>query len=498
MSPTEVRGSTIDTVAAPPPTEDHEEAAHEEEHQHSAPTLNPDCTREVDVEVPAEEISRQFQKVVRRYRKLSRIPGFRAGKVPESLIRSRFADQIRRDVLEAVVPDSVRSAIAAKNLTPVSQPQASQLDLEDGKPLGFRVVFEVVPEFSVDGYQEIKVEKPSAALTDEEYDRELEGLRDSHAVMEPVTEDRPLADGDVASLTFAGKILGAIENGEFKPLPEPVAPQAETAVESPPASEDATAAAAEPAPEPTPEPISGKDVLFEVGGRNTLDSFNNALRGTKAGAHVSFETDYPADFGEPRLAGKRVAYEVTVDSIKKKILPALDDSFAREMGDFENFDAFSKHLRDIMEHSKQHRMEQETVGKLTDALVARFDFPVPESLIEDQLDQRLDRGLRILASQGMRPDQMRHLDFDRIRSDQRGVATAEVKGALLFQRIAETEKIEISEAELDKELEALARSRGETVEALRRRLTENDGLARIRERLRREKTEHLLYERLPA
>lgn len=477
LSSTETPGSTLDPQAVPPPAENAEASHVDEDHAHPVHTLNPDCTREIEVEIPAEEVSREFRKVVRRHQKSLRLPGFRAGKVPESLIRSRFREQIRNDVLESLAPEKTREAIAAKNLVPVSQPQATGMGLEDGKPLNFKVVFEVVPEFSIEGYQDVTVEKPDATLTEEEYNNEIESLRDAHSVMEPVSEDRPLADGDTASLNYTGKILGTLENGEFKPTEEP-ADQVEG--------------------EAGTEPITGKDVLFEVGGRNSLESFNNALRGAKAGAHLSFEIDYPDDFGERRLAGRRVAYELDVNSIKKKILPALDDSFAKEVGNYESFEALSKQLREMMERAKQRRLENETISRLIDALSARFDFPIPESLVEQQLDHRLDRGLRILAAQGMHPDQMRHLDFDRIRADQRDAAVAEVKGALLLDRIADAEKIEVSEADVTAELEEVARSRGESVEAARQRLTAGDGLARIREQLSRDKIGRLLYERLPS
>jgi trigger factor len=148
-----------------------ESAGHDHEgHSHGAATLNPDCTREVEIEVPADEITRHYQAVTKRYRKMARIPGFRAGKVPESLIRGRFAEQIRQDVMEAVLPEHFRSAIAERQLKPISQPQITKIDLEEGKPLHFKAAFEVLPDFSIDGYQDVKVEKPSADLTDAEAD----------------------------------------------------------------------------------------------------------------------------------------------------------------------------------------------------------------------------------------------------------------------------------------------------------------------------------------
>jgi trigger factor len=442
-----------------------EPAGHEHDgHSHATATLNPECTREVEIEVPAEEVSRSFQAVTKRYKKMARIPGFRSGKVPESLIRGRFAEQIRQDVMEAVLPEHFRTAIAAQNLKPISQPQVTKIDLEDGKPLHFKAAFEVMPEFSIDGYQDVKVEKPSAELTDAEVDAELARIRDSRSTMEPVTEERALVDGDFAQISFTGNVQPA--EGE---------------------------AATEEAPQ---QPISGQDVMVHVGGPNTLDSFNAALRGSTVGQQLKFEVSYPADFGERQLAGKRVAYDLEIKGIKKKIEPELNDEFAKELGQYESLADFTRQLREHMARDKQRHVQTETTNRLLDALVTRFEFPVPESLVQQQIDARLDRGLRALASQGMRTEDMRNLDFDRLRAAQRPSATAEVKGSVLLDRIADAENINVPEEEVESELQGISLQMREPVDALRARLTEDGSLARIRERLRREKMGALLYERL--
>jgi trigger factor len=440
-----------------------ESAGHEHEgHAHGGATLNPDCTREVEIEVPADEITRNYQAVTKRYKKLARIPGFRAGKVPESLIRGRFAEQIRQDVMEAVLPEHFRTAIAERQLKPISQPQVTKIDLEEGKPLRFKAAFEVFPDFSIDGYQDVKVEKPSAELTDAEADAELARIRDSRSTMEPVTEERPLADGDYAQISFTGDVQPA--EGEDAPQ----------------------------------QPISGQDVMVAVGGPNTLDSFNAALRGASVGQQLKFEVSYPPDFSEPQLAGKRVAYDLEVKAIKKKIEPELNDDFAKELGNYESLDDFKQQLRDHLARDKQRRVQTETINRLLDALVARYEFPVPESLVQQQIDVRLDRGLRALAAQGMRTEDMRNLDFDRLRAGQRPSATAEVKGSMLLDRIADAENISVAEEEVENELQGISLQMREPLETVRTRLTEDGSLARIRERLRREKTGALLYERLAS
>ncbi len=447
-------------VAAPEEHAGHDHSSHE--HHHHAPALNPECTREVSIDIPADEVSKQFRKIAKRYQKQARIPGFRIGKVPDSLIRSRFAEQIRQDVVEEILPGHFRTAIEQQGFKPISQPQVTDIHLVDGEPLHFKAAFEVLPDFSIDGYQDVKVPRPETALTDAEYHAELGRVLDSRSTMEPVTEERTLADGDWAEINFHG---------------------------------DAAAAGVEPVEGGSPDPIEGNGVLVEVGGPNTLPAFNEALRGARPGQELKFEVSYPEDFGEKRLAGKTISYQIEVTAIKRKILPELNDEFAKELGDFETIDAFTTDLREQAGAEKRRQLENSAKDALVQSLVDRFQFAVPESLIQQQVDARLDRGLRALASQGMKPEDMRKLDFDRLRVAQRDSALAEVKGSILLDRIADAEHTEVTDAELEDQLQLISVQTREPIETLRARLTQDDSLARIREQLRREKTRESLYER---
>jgi trigger factor len=236
--------------------------------------------------------------------------------------------------------------------------------------------------------------------------------------------------------------------------------------------------------------------MLEVGGKNTLEAFTAALRGAKVGQQLKFEVDYPAEFGEARLAGKSVEYDVEVKGIKRRIQPELNDEFAKELGNYESYADFTTKFREGLQNEKNRRTESETREKLMEALVARYTFPVPESMVQQQIDARLDRGLRALAAQGMKEDDMKRLDFARLRAAQRDAATNEVKGLLLLDRIADAEGIEVTEEEIQMELEMLALQLREPVDALRARLTGDGSIVRIREQLRRDKTGTLLYSRL--
>ncbi len=431
-------------------------------HTH-APAMNPECTRDVTVEIPAEAVSSAFRRIIKNYTRQARIPGFRAGKVPPSLIRSRFDEQIKQDVVEQLLPQHFRAAIEAAGVQPISQPQVTELHLEDGDALRFKALFEVLPEIALDGWQDIKVDREAAELTDEEFEVELDRVRDSRSTMEPVEEDRALADGDYAQITFKGE-PGAADAA----LPE------------------------------LDEPIAGRDVMLEVGGKNTLPAFSDALRGAKPGQELKFEVGYPADFGEPRLAGRTIAYEVEVKAIKHKNAPEMNDEFAKELGQYETMDEFKEKLREHLTRDKKQRAEAATKDKVLEALAERYSFPIPETLVQQQIEQRLDRGLRALAQQGMTQEQMRGLDFGRLRLAQRDAALGEVQGTMLLDRIAQFEGVEVADAELDRELEMLSVQTQEPLATLRDRLTKDGAIHQVRAQIRREKTGALLYEKLGA
>jgi trigger factor len=468
--------------AEPQQEHDQAEAAHDHEHAHShGPVLNPDCTRELVIDVPADEVAAAYRKVAANYRKYAKIPGFRAGKVPESIIRRRFAAEIRKEVIDSLLPERFNKAVNELNIRPVGQPQVTDLSVEDGTPLHVKAVFEFIPAFSIDGYKDVKVDKPPVETTEEEFQHELSHLRDSRATIEPVEEDRPLKDGDWAEISYKGQI------------------QNETPAAAPEGAAQGTldSQSAETQPADT-QPIGGENTLVEIGGKDTVEAFSKSLRGAKPGQELKVEVIYPADYSEAKLAGKTVAYDVEVKAIKKRILPELNDDFAKELGHYETYAALEASVRDYLSARKRRNVEAETKDRLFAAMNERFTFPVPESLVQDQIDIRLERGLRALAAQGMQPEQMRKLDFTRLRVAQRDSALAEVKTNLLLDRIADDENITVSDEDVDKELQIVSIQSREPLDSLKVRLTKDGGMARIREQLRRDKTASILYERLPA
>jgi trigger factor len=416
--------------------------------------------REIQVEIPVEDVNRQTDTLIQKYQKVARIPGFRRGHVPASIIRQRFSEEIKTDMVEALIPRFFRQEAERLSLHPVSQPRVTDLHLHDGEPLRFKAAFEVLPEIKLQGYKELHADKPEIAVSEADVEQALADLRERHASFNPV-EGRALADGDFAQVSLDGN----------------------------------------PKAEPTPggnksgegQPVHMDEVLVEIAGPNTMPEFTANLRGTNAGDERTFDVNYPDDTQDKRLAGKTFSYAVKVQAIKQKSLPELNDEFAKQLGEFQTVDDVRKTIREQMEAERRHQAEHDAKEKLVGELIQRNDFEVPDSLIEQQIDIRLERGLRALAAQGLTAEQMKKMDLNRLRAGQREQAIHDVKAALLLERVAEEENVQVSDDELNQELESLAKQSKQTSEAVRARLTRDGGLDRIRTRIRNEKTLEFLY-----
>jgi trigger factor len=410
--------------------------------------------REISVEIPAAEVTRETEAIILKYQKVARLPGFRAGHVPASIIRQRFKEDLKSDVVEALVPRYFRKEAEKLGMIPVSQPRVTDLHIHEGEPLRFKASFEIMPEIKVEGYKELRADHPEIVVKDEEVEEALASLREQHATFTSV-EGRALADGDFAQASMDGK---------------------------PKDSDDKAA-----------QPVHMDEVLIEIGGKNTVPEFSENLRGANAGEEREFEVKYPEDMADKRLAGKTLVYTIRIQAIKQKNLPGLNDDFAKELGEFADLEAVRKQIRENMEAERKHTAEREAKDKLVNELVKRNDFEVPESLVDRQIDMRLERGLRALAAQGMKMEDLKKMDLPRLRAGQRDQAVQDVKSSLLLERIAEVEKIEVGDDEVNHELEALAQQTKQTPEAVRARLTQDGGLDRIRNRIRSEKTLEFLY-----
>ena len=419
----------------------------------SGETVKDGVKREISVEIPADEVAREMEVIIQKYQKVARLPGFRSGHVPASIIKQRFKEDLKSDVVEALVPRYFRKEAEKLGLIPVSQPRVTDLHIHDGEPLRFKASFEIMPEIKVEGYKELRADHPEIEVKDEEVEEALNSVREQHATFTAI-EGSSLSEGDFAQASMDGR-------------PKDV--------------DDQT------------KPVHMDEVLIEIGGKNTVPEFSTNLRGANAGDTREFEVVYPEDTNDKRLAGKTFVYTVKIQAIKQKNLPELNDEFAKQLGEFTSLDQVRKQIRENMLAERRQTAEREAKDKLVAELVKRNDFEVPESLIDRQIDLRLERGLRALASQGMKMEDMKKMDLPRLRAGQRDQAVQDVKSSLLLERIAELENIDVGEDELNRELDSLALQTKQTPEAVRARLTQDGGLDRIRNRIRSEKTLEFLY-----
>ena len=402
------------------------------------------CRRELELEIPVEEVSKSSEKVAKEFAKVARVPGFRPGKAPISLIKRRFAEEIKSEVLQNLVPETVEKAVADQKLSPISQPQVDKLEFNEGQPVKFRASFDVLPEFTLGNYKTLEIEMPEMTITDEDVNKALAETQERAAAFAPV-ESRPVENDDFVQV----KLHGTPEGGG--------------------------------------EPLQAESVLCHVGAEETMEPFNENLRGANVGDHKDFDVNYPADYPDPKLAGKLFHYSVDVLGIKTKKLPELNDEFAKDVSDATSLDELKTKIHESLEHERDHRQKDLQREKIIGELVKLHDFPVPESLVEHQMDVRLERVVRSLAQQGVDPRAV-NVDWVSLRHRQEERAKEDVKAELVIDRIATEEKIEVTDEELEHEIEHAASHSGESPEAVRARLTKQGALDRMKAKLRSDKT----------
>ncbi|MDP9146423.1 MAG: trigger factor [Acidobacteriota bacterium] len=402
------------------------------------------CRRELNLEIPAEEVSKAMDRVAKDFAKVARVPGFRPGKAPLTLIRRKFADDIKGEVLQSLVPRTVEKAVTEQKLTPVSQPQVEELDFNDGQPLKFRAVFEVLPEFDLGDYKNLELEMPVMNVVEEDVTKTLDEMRERAAAFSPV-EGRPVKDGDFVQLKLTGT------------------------------------------PEGEGEPLQADSVLCHVGAEETMAPFNENLRGVNIGDHKDFDVDYPADYPDTKLAGKKYHYSVDVLGIKTKKFPEMNDEFAKDVSDATTLDELKTKVRQGLEHQRDHKQKDLLREKILSEIVKLHDFPVPQTLVEHQMDTRLERVVRSLAQQGVDPRAV-NIDWVSLRKRQEERAKDDVKAELIVDRIATAENIDVNDEEVEQELQHLGSHSNESAEAMRARLTKQGTLDRIKAKLRSDKT----------
>ena len=409
------------------------------------------CTSELDIEIPWVEVEKESDKALKGLSKGVRVPGFRQGKAPKSVLKMRFKDEIKSEVLERLLPKYFWEKAEADNLKVVGTPDVADLHFEDNEPVKFKAVFEVFPDYELGNYRRLEVPYLEPVVEDSDVDAELERLRESQASYRNL-DPRPLADGDLAVFSLKS---------------EPV--------------DDSPA-------------VDQEETTLTIGADETLPDFSNALRGKSPDDEVDFEVTYPDDFASEKLAGKSIPFHAKVLGIREKELPELDDDFAKDVdAQFETFDALKSRIREGMLDMRRNQGSQRAKDQLVDQLVEAHEFPLPKRLVDQQIGTRLENNLRSLSQQGVDVKSL-DIDWQKIGESERPRAEHDVKAGLLLGRIADVENIQADDSQIDAEIERYAEQNQLSAGGARKKLAEDGALDRIKSFYRNEKVLSFLFD----
>jgi trigger factor len=409
--------------------------------------------RDLTIEVPSNVVDEAIGHAAAKLGRSARIPGFRPGKVPANVIRQRFKPQIMQDVAEHLISKAVGDALVEKGVEPIATPDIKDLVLEEGKPLTFKASFDVVPGFDPGDLGTIEATEPTAVVEDEAVNQSLERIRERNARYEAVES-------------------GAVEAGHTVVV----------GLERQGTDKDGKRG----------EPDTHEQVNIELGAPSNPPGFDDQMLGMTPGTTKSFTITYPADYAIPELAGGTVDYSVTLKEIKKRVVPALDDELAKDLGEFDSLDALRAHVRHDLEHEAKHASERQLRQDVMKQLATRVPFPVPESLVEREIERRLEDFARRLMEQRIDPRQA-NIDWNAFREGQRAPATEAVASAIVLDEIAKRDTIDVTDEDIEGELQRYAEQTGHTVPSIKARLQKDGELGRLAAGLRREKTvKHVL------
>ncbi len=401
------------------------------------------------VEISAIDAGEEFAKAANEFRKFANIPGFRPGKSPMQLIKSRFKEDMKSEVYKKLVPEAYEQAIKKRSLKPVGQPDLDNLTGEEGEAVKFEAVFEVKPEIEIPEYKGLKLVVPETEVTDADVDKRLDELRESHAQLVAV-EDRPIQDKDVVVIDMKGSYADDKEGGSGE------------------------------------EAISKDGLTVTVGDERTLKEFTDNLTGLNIGEEAAFDVEYAKDYPAEELADRKVSYKVEVTDIKAPELPELSDEFVKELGEYESLEKFREELKSEMIKGRNQDRENQIRNAVIDKLIEGSEFEIPSALVESKIDERLKDFAGRLLSQGISPEKV-DIDWAAYRESMRPDSERDVRATLLLEQIAEKEGIAVSKEEVDKEIETLSETYSQPVEKVRQLLVKDGNLEGLKKDIQRRK-----------
>ena len=427
-----------------------------------------DTRKNLVVEIPSTTVDAEIDKIARDYGKAARIPGFRPGKVPAKVVRQRFRDQILHDVAHGLIPRAVDEALRERGVEPVDTPDIKDVVVEEGQPLKFTATFETVPPIEPGDYSTIQLRRAGLTVDDGAVDQALSTLRERGARYEPV-EDRGVKNGDSVLMDLV---------------------RTTTAVEAGGDAVDHEGHAADHGPSSD----NHQNVTVDIGAAANPPGFDEQLTGLIAGAQKTFDVQYPDDYAIKELAGTTVSYDVAIKAVRKRIVPELDDEFAKDLGDFASLDALKARVREDLEHEAKHEADRELRAELMKQLATRVTFEVPQALLEREIDRRVEEFVRRLIDQQIDPMKT-NINWEEFREKQREAAAEAVRGALVLDEVARRESVAITQDEIEAEIAKYAERTGRTPAAVRAKLEKEGGIGRLYSGLRRERAIDFLLSR---
>jgi trigger factor len=397
--------------------------------------------KSLNIEIPRDVVDAEIDRITKDYSRKARIPGFRPGKAPARVIKQRFKDQILHDVAHDLVPRAVDEALRERGVEPVDTPDIRDVSVEEGQALTFTASFDTVPPFDVGDFASLSIRRPSSHVNEDAVSAALQRLRERAARFEAV-EGRGLLEGDTAIVDLTRTDAQGKQD-------------------------------------------SHADVSIEIGSSANPPGFDAQILGLEPGAVRSFVVHFPDD--HPELPNADVSYNVTIKGIRRRVLPELDDELAKDLGQFETLAALRVRVREDLEHEARHAADRALRADLMKQLAARVTFELPESLVEREMDRRVEEFASRLMDQGIDPRQA-GLDWQALRNHQRDAAREAVASALALDELARRERIEVHHAEVEQEIARYAERTGRTAAAVRATLDKEGGLSRIYTGLRREKS----------
>ena len=414
--------------------------------------------KRLDVEIPATDVDAAIAALAQRYSRRAKVPGFRPGKVPVSVVRQRFKDDILHDVAHDLVPHAVEEALQEQAVEPIEAPDVREVSIDEGRPLTFHALFEVMPSITELDYDALTLRRTPGTLDADATDRALDELRLRASRLEPIT-DRAVGAGDTVTLDLTRRGVSGPEGA--------------------------------PA---TPPEDRREDVTIELGSEANPPGFDAELIDLQVGESKTFELSYPEDHEQTELAGTRVAYDVVVKATHRRLRPDLDDEFARSVGEFDTLEALRTRVESDLHREAATEADRGVRQDLMTQLAARVTVEVPEALVNREIARRLEQVASRLAQQRVDP-RTADIDWDALRDEQRAPALELVRGSMVLDEVARRESLTVSDDDVERELTRYAERLGRTPSAVRAQLEKDDGIGRLSEGLRREKTIDFLLSR---